>query len=149
MDLVKHSSTGFENITIQKLESISKRITRDNGCWNWTGAKSAGYGQTYNGKRVVGVHRLLKEITMGKTAGKNVIDHLCKNTICVNPKHLEPVTAKINTSRGLGPHPLGREYRSHCKRGHELVIENMYIKPRDGVIECRACRKLRRNGLHL
>ncbi len=32
--------------------------------------------------------------------------------------------------------------KTHCKRGHALAGENVYIHP-DGIIECRACRAAR------
>jgi hypothetical protein len=29
-----------------------------------------------------------------------VIDHLCENKLCINPKHLEAVTQQVNIQRG-------------------------------------------------
>lgn len=31
------------------------------------------------------------------------LDHLCRNRVCVDPDHLEPVTVRENTLRGYGP----------------------------------------------
>src|ERR1700722_13445571 len=57
-------------------------------CFVWTGNKIwNGYGR---------VHRK-GPIPKGLT-----LDHLCRNRVCVNPSHLEPVSMKENFDRGLG-----------------------------------------------
>jgi len=35
-----------------------------------------------------------------------------------------------------------RRYKSHCKNGHELTPENVYINPSRGARACRACMKI-------
>jgi hypothetical protein len=40
-----------------------------------------------------------------------------------------------------------RRPQSHCKRGHEMTDENVYIYPKDGARSCRACRKLAKRSL--
>jgi len=35
---------------------------------------------------------------------------------------------------------------SHCKRGHALTPDNIYIRPNSRQRECRACRRLRMEG---
>jgi len=80
------------------------------GCWGWTGAKTKaenGYGQFRGGegqgrrrKRVV-AHRFAYELAVGPVPHGLVLDHVCRNRLCVNPDHLEPVTMRENTARGV------------------------------------------------
>jgi len=63
------------------------------------------------------------------------LDHLCRNTKCVNPEHLEIVTRQVNIDRGYG---CKREF---CKRGHPFSGENLYIRPDGKGRGCKACLK--------
>ena len=71
-----------------------------NGCWNWTGAISRGYGSLKVGGRVFLAYQAVYELLVGPVPRGLVIDHLCRNTRCVNPGHLEPVVTGENTRRG-------------------------------------------------
>lgn len=81
-------------------------LVRDCGyatpCWIWLGAQTKeGYGRGYDGARHMAAHRLYYEVIRKvKVPVELVVDHLCKNHICVNPDHLEPVTGCINVHRG-------------------------------------------------
>jgi hypothetical protein len=74
-----------------------------NGCWLWTASIAPnGYGHFYRGTtggRVA--HRFAYELLVGPIPEGLQLDHLCSNRGCVNPDHLEPVTAAINTRRAL------------------------------------------------
>lgn len=72
-------------------------------CWMWSGATNgSGYGvctnKTLFGKYVY-AHRLLYEMRHGKIKNGE-LDHLCRNTMCVNPDHMEVVPHKENCRRG-------------------------------------------------
>ncbi len=93
-------------------ERMMARIAKqDNGCWMWLGARrrgGKGYGLVSIGRRTrtgrrcpVGAHRVFYELFKGPIAEGLQIDHLCFNPGCVNPEHLEAVTATENVDRWL------------------------------------------------
>jgi hypothetical protein len=48
---------------------------------------------------VVGAHRFVYEWLVGPISEGLELDHLCSNTLCINPDHLEPVTGEENRRR--------------------------------------------------
>jgi hypothetical protein len=73
-------------------------------CWIWKLAKTnQGYGLCSgpSGKTTC-AHRLYYEDKWGQIPPGRQIDHLCRIPSCVNPDHLEAVTAKENIHRGSG-----------------------------------------------
>lgn len=72
-------------------------------CWEWPKAKdSGGYGVVKFNDKFRKAHRLSYELLVGPIPEGLQIDHLCRNRGCVNPDHLEPVTARVNVQRSKG-----------------------------------------------
>lgn len=74
------------------------KVQKRPGCWNWTGGARDGYGtftEKHKGRTHL-AHRLSYELTVGPIPDGKVLDHRCRNTLCVNPSHLRPVTRKQN-----------------------------------------------------
>ena len=74
------------------------------GCWYWMGAKSKdGYGRFHVDHKAKRAHRVAYEAFFGSICDEEgrylELDHLCRNTVCVNPTHLEPVTQQENLRR--------------------------------------------------
>lgn len=109
----------------------------NSGCWIWMGTISRdGYGKIMaTGRKNRWVHRVSYELEHGPISDGLVIDHLCRNRLCANPKHLEAVTPLVNVRRGLAT-------QTSCQRGHPLSGENLYLKVRVERV-CRTCKHRR------
>lgn len=84
------------------------QLTSPEGCWPWLGHRMPrGYGQVRVGTTHWLAHRVAYTLTFGPIPKGMVLDHLCRNTWCVNPDHLEVVTQRENLrrSREVNPHP--------------------------------------------
>jgi len=109
------------------------KVDKSNDCWIWKAAlseksrclkllfrhiKSEGYGcfsiKNINYKAT----RIAWHLTKGSIAEDMVLDHvkgICTTTRCVNPDHLELVSAEENNRRSC---------KSICKQGHIQSPEN-------------------------
>lgn len=105
-------------------------IGGEHECWEWTGAKSHGYGNFKAHGKFWKAHRFAYELVRDSIPHGLVLDHLCRNPGCVNPFHLEAVTQKVNVQRGNVP-------KTHCLRGHERSPENLTDR------HCKVCAKYR------
>jgi hypothetical protein len=72
------------------------------GCWLWLLAvNNWGYGIEHIVRSPSTLAYLNSYVSKyGKVPEGKVLDHTCKNTLCINPDHLEPVTTAVNTQRG-------------------------------------------------
>lgn len=100
-------------------------------CWvALSGLNSAGYGMHHAGR--VGMkynHREMYRLLRDEIPVGLVLDHLCRNRACFNPWHLEPVTHKVNMSRGK----FGTT--THCPYGHSEW------RRKGAARDCAACHR--------
>lgn len=98
-------------------------------CWNWIGGishkKPSDYGR-FSPKRGFAwlPHRYSYQLAKGPIPKGLTIDHLCRNTLCMNPTHLEAVTIKENILRGIG-FTAQNAKKTHCPKGHPLIEGNL------------------------
>lgn len=110
-------------------EHIREKFALAGECWLWHGARGGGknkYGVLSIKGRNHQAMRIIYELLVGPIPSRLVMDHSCRNTMCVNPEHLEPVTNKENFERGF--HASGFPIRTHCKRGHELAATGFHLR---------------------
>lgn len=128
-----------EITTAAATERFWERIEKTDGCWFWRGNISVwGYGIWQPGRgRSLRAHRVAYEAVVGPIPAGLVLDHLCRVKDCVNPAHLEPVTDRVNTLRGVGPSAINAA-KTECKHGHPFTPENTRIDHK-GKRVCRIC----------
>ena len=119
-------------------------------CWEWIGAlTNKGYGNFYLGggraaPRYTCAHRYSYERLIGPIPDGLFLDHLCRNTKCVNPSHLEPVTNRENSRRGHHPQSLV----THCPQGHSYDIHGVCYPSRPRKRVCVLCKRLKGNAYY-
>lgn len=114
------------------LRVLARSIPADGGCIVYTGTgRKYGYvdGWTAKGKKMpMLAHRVVYEALVGPIPEALHIDHLCRNTRCVNHHHLEAVTQQENNRRTR---------KSACHKGHPRAIGSKY---------CPGCAKEKRRA---
>lgn len=112
-------------------------------CVLWDGnVNKPGYGrmwvETSDGNRSLRyAHRVAWEVWRSPIPAGMTIDHLCVNSLCVNPNHLDLVTLAENSRRA-------NARVSHCPKRHEYTEENTGISSQ-GNRFCRECHRARAN----
>lgn len=73
----------------------------ESGCREWQRkVRKDGYASVGVAGRTVGVHRLMAEALHGDLHGEPV-HHICANTRCVEPTHLQPISQRENAAEML------------------------------------------------
>ena len=120
---------------------MARRTTRTpDGCLIFDGTpNNSGYGLFYDGNKERLAHRWAYEHHYGPIPAGLVINHLCRQKMCVNPEHLEAVTQRDNTR--YSDEALGiRSGATHCPHGHEYTPDNL-VKGKHR--KCKTCHRER------
>ena len=125
----RYSMKGFIKRLISKIQ-----IT--NSCWIWKGRKNSGYGIIQFEKKLYLTHRVFYELTQEHIPSGMEIDHLCKNTLCLNPSHLDIVTHRENVLRSNSVSGVNSR-KTLCPNGHP------YDEFETGR-RCSICRRIRK-----
>jgi hypothetical protein len=116
-------------------ERFWARVEKTDACWLWTGGKSHdGYGSLNrtNGPKVR-AHRASYEMFVGPIPEEMTVDHICFNTLCVNPEHLQLLSSADNARRQR------LRLLGLCSNGHKMTPENTYVRPGTDVRRCKTC----------
>jgi hypothetical protein len=162
-EVVPRVSERKEPRTVRHLSPAQRLLNRarlevSTGCWRWDGPLhigkypiAAGHGKhSIAGEQYA--HRASYRLWVGEIPESQRIVWTCGDEPCINPQHLKAIP-QIEVCRGseawdesqdCWKHaPRGpRGHASHCRRGHAMSGENLYITP-TGLRHCVACRRLR------
>ena len=151
---------------LSPLEAVQRAVVNrtDAGCWHASRVQPSGYSRIHwRGRDWVG-SRLSYLAHNGSLADDLQVDHLCHGADatcaggatclhrrCVNPAHLEQVSAVENCRRAPRGFGRGQRLRETCVRGHVFDAANTYWRKSrashtDGepTRQCRACDRLRK-----
>jgi hypothetical protein len=107
----------------------------ERGCWIWNASRCSNgrYGEIRINSRKAMAHRVSWQMQWDREVPEGLeIDHLCGNTRCVNPAHLEAVTHRENQLRSARTIIGAAARKTSCAHGHLYDSENTkyYIKVR-------------------
>ena len=134
-------------VTPEFVARFEAKVVRDDcmpdGCHIWIGNKQKrGYGLIHcNGKNVVS-SRASYAIYNGEIPHGMQVCHRCDNPPCVNPAHLFLGTNQENQLDAVAKNRQAQVAKTHCKRGHEYVGDNLYKNPNRNHRECRTCKSI-------
>jgi hypothetical protein len=121
--------------------AIAMFADRPTDCWDWPGGYfHHGYGRVFHDGKQRLSHKVAYEVLVGPVPEGLELDHGCRNRRCFNPRHLEPVTHRVNSLRSHNVGALNAR-KTHCKHGHEFTPQNTRMRKRRRGLErvCRQC----------
>ena len=147
-------SEAFLEASLRKRFEAKFVPVTESGCWLWLGAWSwNGYGYIEYRKKKLRAHRVSWELHRGAIAGGLHVCHQCDVPACVNPDHLFLGTRGDNmldchrkgrspVSKAIAAAAAMRRAQTHCKHGHLLSGDNLYVIEGVGRL-CKACNAKR------
>jgi len=124
---------------------LSVVIKQENGCWIWPlNSPDKPYGEMWVNGKCIKAHVYAYEVVAGHKKTKSDLHHTCENKRCVNPNHLQNLTALEHSAVTPSSPAYINRNKTHCKRGHEFNALNTQVRRfKSGIIrECRECKRI-------
>jgi hypothetical protein len=127
------------NLNMDRLKNkILSKIEHLGECWNYTGSPNSKYPAIQFKLITKSAHKWSYEIWNGPVPDKFHVHHKCENKRCVNPDHLEAISAKkhrkekheklfVASIKAMNKaSAASKRAITHCPQGHKYDKENTY-----------------------
>lgn len=128
------------HLTEKELARFLSKTIKVGDCHLWQGPLDKdGYGTFYLRRNNRRAHRVAWFNQHGEVGDGLVINHTCRNRSCVNPQHLQRVTAAENALKDSSSRAYVNSQKTHCPRGH--AYDGYYLSKITGRTQrtCSAC----------
>lgn len=90
------------------------------------------------------VHRIMISVTQRPVGFREVVMHLCDNSLCANPAHLAfgTIQENLKDAAAKGSYRFHKSHYTHCKHGHPFDEQNTRIC-KNGFRHCKECERVK------